>query len=271
MKVTVVVDAGVAPGLSNLLVARAKRLVDAHSAYVLVGSISRSPDSLLGIVPGWSVEDLLDEYVRPARMIKDGKLASIDPLEAEPGRIEVPAVGELEYVPTDGLRTLLYTLGDGMRNLVEYTLRWPGHYSVIRVFKRIGLLSERTVSVDGCPVRPKVCLARVLEHNLPKGDDMVVLIVVGVGEKESVRFQTVVLPRDDISAISLSTASFQVATALLVAEGLLKDGLFFPEQLGMRGDLSRRIIRFLEGRGIVVTEKFCRKLEECINPPPSWS
>ncbi len=261
--ITVIVDAGVAPGLSNLLVARARRVFNARRARVYVGGISRRPLPPLGIVPTWSVEDLIDEYLRPARMIVNGRVVAVNPLDAPVERIDVHGVGTLEYFPTDGLRSLLYTMSD-MEELVEYTLRWPGHMDFIRKLGMLGFLSERHINVDGCPVIPKDCLAKTIEHNLPRADDLVVLLVAAEGDDGAVLYQSVVHPRMEWSAMSIATSTFQVATAILVAEGRIGKGLIYPEQLGLNEQNTRFIIKFLEREGVVVAERHCGSLEECL-------
>ncbi|MCE4628104.1 MAG: hypothetical protein F7C34_03015 [Desulfurococcales archaeon] len=267
MGVTAVVDAGVAPGLSNLLSARALHETGAENIYVFVGSISRSEKIPLGIVPVWSLEDLLDEYVRPARFLWEGRRAEVMPLEAPPGFLYVEAVGTLEYVPTDGLRSLLKTLSGKVRTMVEYTLRWPGHYDIMRLLYRVGMLSDRPHSVEGCPVKPRLCLAKVLEHNLPVEDDLVVLKVVGVKGEDCIVYNSVVTPSNGISAVSLSTSSFQVGTALLVAEGQLPKGVVYPEEIVWNRQAVRRLIRFVEEQGVVVAENRLQ-VEECFKPSP---
>ena len=267
MGVTAVVDAGVAPGLSNLLAAR---LVEdgADSVFLFVGSISRSEKIPLGIVPVWSLEDLLDEYVRPARLVWDGRLVSVRPLEARPGLLYVETVGTLEYVPTDGLRSLLRTLAGRVKFMAEYTLRWPGHYDSMRLLARVGMLSDRPYNVEGCPVKPRLCLARVLEASLPREDDLVVLSVAGEGGGTCRMYNSLVTPSMDMSAISIATSSFQVGVATLVAEGRLPEGLVYPEELARDRGMARRILRFVEKWGVVVAEKGGDSLEECLQPSP---
>ncbi|MCE4624959.1 MAG: hypothetical protein F7C35_03740 [Desulfurococcales archaeon] len=264
--VTVVVDAGVAPGLSNMLVARAKRLYDIRGAHIFVGAISRDPNAPLGLTSTWSVSDLLEEYIRPARMIVNGEVKKVMPLDAPVGKAKFEGLGVLEYAPTDGLRSLLYTIGRDMDELVEYTLRWEGHYELVKSLDRIGLLSSRRVNVDGCPVEPRACLARVLEHVLPRGNDLVVLVVEGWRDGKCIKYTTIVTPRNFYTAISLATSSFHVSSALLLAEGYLRKGLIYPEELGMDKRTSSRVIRFLESQGVVVAER-SGGLEVCIQPP----
>ncbi len=251
--VTVVVDAGVAPGLTNFLVGYSGLLHDGVSeAEIYVGGISRVPDPPLGLSPTWSVEDLVEEYTRPARIIRRGRIVSLDPLESLEGRISFPGVGDLEFFPTDGLRTLLYSYRNA-RLLIEYTLRWPGHLQFMRDLKHIGMLSERMVNVHGCPVRPKSCLARVIEYGLKCREDLVALYVrVKSGDGVVSSYKSVVYPGPEWTAMSIATSTFQVAAALVLAEGLLPRGLVKPEDLGADEETARFILSFHRDWGIVI-------------------
>ncbi len=252
--VVVAVDAGVAPGLSNFLVGVGVRRFDASDVKIFVGGISRRPVEPLGLAATWSVEDLIDEYLRPARYVVNGRVESVDPLSSNPGRLEIPGIGMLEYFPTDGLRTLLYSYPD-MDLMVEYTLRWPGHLDFMRKLSRIGFLSDSPVSVSGCPVRPRLCLAKIIEANLRNVEDMVILLVEVKGGRGSSRFKVITYSDENWSAMAKSTGSFQAAVAELIVEADLQPGLLLPEKIGEDPDLSRRVGGKLAERLVAIVEE----------------
>ncbi len=251
---TVVVDAGIAPGLSNFLVGRGVKLYDSKRAIIYVGGISRKPSPPLGLAPTWSMEDLLEEYLRPARLIRNREIVTVDPLESETGTITVSYIGKLEYFPTDGLRTLLFTFPD-MDEMIEYTLRWPGHLDFVKKLKSIGFLSDFNLNVTGCPVRPRSCLARLLEHELKGIEDLVVLVVEVGSRGNGVRYEVIVEPKDEWSAMSIATSAFEVASAVLLSEGRLPKGLVFPEHIALNDENARYVMRFIEQWGVAVTEQ----------------
>jgi saccharopine dehydrogenase-like NADP-dependent oxidoreductase len=76
--VCVVPDCGVAPGLSNLLVGRAvSQLDEVHEVSVLVGGLPETPTPPMNYTVTWCVEDLIEEYVRDALIVKDGRWSSL--------------------------------------------------------------------------------------------------------------------------------------------------------------------------------------------------
>jgi len=129
-------DAGLAPGLSNLFVGRELHTSDSgklHRADIWVGGVSESPFEPYGYAVTWSVEDLLQEYLRPARVVQKNIIVEHDPLSMfknYPHQIYFNEI-EMEWFYADGLRTLL-RLKDKIDMMAERTLRWPGHLDDVR-------------------------------------------------------------------------------------------------------------------------------------------
>ena len=92
--------------------------------------MAQDRDAPYGYVVTWSVEDLLEEYVRPARIVRGGREVSV-PAFDDLQRVDIPGVGEMEDFFSDGLRTLLETL-PGVTTMGERTLRGPGHAAAIQ-------------------------------------------------------------------------------------------------------------------------------------------
>ncbi len=255
---TLIVDAGVAPGLSNMLVGVGdRRLGGIRGAYIYVGGISERPDPPLGLVPSWSISDLIDEYRRPARVIQDGSLVKLDPLSGPLGTIYVPGVGELEYFPTDGLRSLLKTYGGRTEFLAEYTLRWPGHVNFIKGLKRLGLLDHRPVNIGGYEVMADDILASLLWSMKVSFNDIVVLVVDVFGkDKGGIRFVQVTRAESGLTAMSRVTGSFLAYVALAFLEGKIKGpGLIYPESLGLNEVVAGEILTYLSVNGMPLVEE----------------
>ncbi len=271
--VNIVVDAGVAPGLSNMLVARAYRLLGRlREAYILVGGISEDPrEGPLGLAATWNAEDLIDEYLRPARMMASGRVVSVDPLSLA-CRVRIGGSLELEAFPTDGLRSLLHTMAGKADSLVEYTLRHPGHLGLVASLKELGLLSETPIHADGCMVRPRSLLARLIEERGRNVRDLVVLAVKARGGGGERAWLSIVRPEGRWSAMALATASFAAAVLEeLVSQGWRGDpGIHYPEELGL-GDASDSILGALRSRGVRVDEVDPGEvlIHECSQPPPT--
>ena len=71
--VTIVPDCGLAPGISNILVGHAAAKLDkVQTVHIMVGGLPEKPVPPLDYVITWSTENLIDEYMRIARIVKEG-------------------------------------------------------------------------------------------------------------------------------------------------------------------------------------------------------
>jgi len=122
---TFVHDVGIAPGLSNMLIAAAsKEMGSLTKATIRVGGNPAEPDEDWSYMAPFSPTDVLEEYTRPARVFRDGQVVT-KPALSDRHLFEVEGRGEMEAFRTDGLRSLLTSgLSDQMD---EFTVRWPGH------------------------------------------------------------------------------------------------------------------------------------------------
>ncbi len=156
--ITILPDCGLAPGLTHLCAGHASMDGLPSEITIYVGGVAQDRDRPYGYVVTWSLEDLLEEYVRPARVVRDGKalkLPAFDHLE----RVHVPGVGEMESFLSDGLRTIIDTM-PGVRTMSERTLRWPGHVEQVRPLVESGeFLAEFRRE---CMVKPALDLVAMM-------------------------------------------------------------------------------------------------------------
>src|SRR5205085_11676997 len=78
--VAIMPDCGLAPGLSNLIAGRALATRKPKEINIQVGGFAADPKKPYGYVITWSPEDLVDEYLRPTRIIRDGKVVEVPAL-----------------------------------------------------------------------------------------------------------------------------------------------------------------------------------------------
>ena len=63
-------DCGLAPGLTHLCAAHATMVGTPDEITMYVGGVAQDRTRPYGYVVTWSIEDLLEEYVRPARVVR---------------------------------------------------------------------------------------------------------------------------------------------------------------------------------------------------------
>ena len=255
---TVIVDAGFAPGLSNAILGYfASKYGGLKRGKIYVGGLAKDSNLPLGLVATWSVEDLVDEYIRKAKAIIAGRLVEVDPLSLT-GVIQIPTLGVYEYFASDGIRTMLKTFNDA-EDLVEYTLRYPGHLQTMKVLKEMGFLSREEVTVDGVRVRLSKILVKVLEKRLVRDAPDRVVMYIEAESKSGVkrRFIMDVEYNDKIrmSAMGKVTGFTQSIIAKMLLEGRISGkGLVPPERIGMDLKAYDELMHNLAERGIEVKE-----------------
>jgi saccharopine dehydrogenase-like NADP-dependent oxidoreductase len=259
--VTIVPDAGVAPGLSNMMAGRAyAQLEEVKELKIYVGGIPERPIPPLGYLVTWSPEDLIEEYVRDARLIESGSLTK-KPALSDLERIYIPEIGELEAFLTDGLRTMLKTL-KGVEFMAEKTLRWPGHAEKIELLRTLGYFSKEPIS-NSEGITPAHVTARLFREKL-KGDskDLVILIVQAKGRRSpsNMEIEYRMIDRYDeatgLTALARTTAFSATGIVKLIAEGSIPGpGVLPPEVIGMDENLFALMAEWLSWRGIRIVER----------------
>ena len=131
-------DVGIAPGLSNMLVALAHReLGHLDKVTIKVGGNPAEPDQEWSYMAPFSPHDVIAEYTRPARVVQNGAVTVVQAMD---DLHPIDANGRaMEAFLTDGLRSLIDLPATSMG---EYTVRWPGH---IQRYQRTNLDPDQLV------------------------------------------------------------------------------------------------------------------------------
>ncbi len=249
--ITFIPDSGVAPGLSNIIAGRIYSSASPRKIKIMVGGISSENTGPLGLSATWNIQDLIEEYLRPARLVRDGRVISVNPLD-EIYLVSIPGLGELEAFPTDGLRTMLHTL-TGLEELVELTLRYKGHCEKMRFLRDIGLLSDKDINVAGKHVRSPSILAELLKLSLPTTKDKLVMVVQAENsEKRAFR-----LVHYGIRGTAMAEVTAYTAMSIIeaLAAGIIDlKGVVPPEVLGFKQEIYDYIVGRLSDRDIKVEE-----------------
>lgn len=260
--VTAVVDCGVAPGMSNMLVGFGHgRLDRTDSAIIYVGGLPELRSWPYEYKAVFSPIDVIEEYVRPAVYVENGKVVT-RPALSDPELIDFPGVGTLEAFNTDGVRSLYKTLE--IPNMKEKTLRYPGHIDKIRVLRETGFFGTDPVEIDGTPIRPLDMTAKLLFplwQLKPEDVDFTLMKVIVEGEKAGQRQRITwdLLDRRDpatgIHSMARTTGYTATVTARLIARGLFdQSGIIPPERIGREPACMAFILEGLARRGVVYRE-----------------
>jgi saccharopine dehydrogenase-like NADP-dependent oxidoreductase len=257
--VTAVVDCGVAPGLCNIIAGHHHHQSSLTSYECLVGGLPSTPEWPFGYKAVFSPADVIEEYTRPVHMRVNGRNVEREAL-SEIEEMEWEGVGTLEAFNTDGLRTLLTTMPE-VPQMVERTLRYPGHAELMKVFRATGLFSPEPIDVDGTLVSPLRLTSKLLFplwEMKPNDEDLTVMRVTLKNAEGTHTHE--LLDRFDreggISSMARSTGYTCTAVAeLLLQGGFTRKGICPPELVGADGSCFHAVMDHLKERGVQCTER----------------
>lgn len=224
-----------------------------------MGGLPETPKPPLNYKMVFAARGLLNEYLEPAEILRDGERRVVPSLD-DPEALEFPKpFGRLEaFMTSGGSSTLTRTLAGRVTNLDYKTIRCPGHGAAFASMRTIGLLSEDEVM----GVSPRTLVETLLDAHLTDDDTDVVLVRTTVeGKREGERIRLVfeiVDHHDDTtghSAMARTTAYPAATVAHLLATGRIKKRGVIPGELALP---LGEFVAAVRGRGIGIVERIER-------------
>ena len=260
--VTAIMDCGVAPGMSNVLIGYVDHLLDkTETALIYVGGLPEVREWPYEYKAVFSPIDVIEEYTRPARYVENGKLV-IRPALSDAEYLDFPNVGTLEAFNSDGLRTLAETID--APNMKEKTLRYPGHIEKMAVLRETGFFNKEEIEIKGVKISPLEFTSKLLfpKWQLKEGEvDITVMrvIIEGIKNREKLRYTYDLYDRLDKETNTHSMARTTGYTATMavrmLAKGMYNEkGISPPEYIGKNPDCVDFILNGLKDRGIIYKE-----------------
>jgi lysine 6-dehydrogenase len=244
-------DCGLSPGMASILGGELVRRLDgrADALKLYVGGLPERPMPPFHYQLVFSVEGLINEYVEPARILRKGKLITVDPLtEPEPFHMDgfAPLVA---FQTSGGTSTMPETFEGKVGECFEKTLRYPGHYDLLCELKELGLFSNQKMRVGNVEVAPRAVLSKVFEGKFAgKGPDLCIMRLEAhesvkapgvrglLGGKLKGRVATFTMvdhydPKSDMSAMMRTTAfPASIVLQMMCAGAVSKHGAVLQER-----------------------------------------
>src|SRR5487761_29389 len=268
--VTIIPACGLAPGLTNILAKYgADQMEEVDYVKISVGGIPEVPKPPLNYRIVFAVDSVLEEYMRDAVIVKDGKKVIMPALSGlEELKFSEFPEEKFEAFITDGLSTLPETLKK-VKNMEEKTIRWKGHAEDIALLIDLGLFSERPINLgrSGSRVAPRTLLSTLLEKKLGmhQGDKDMTLLRVDVkgrkrkGDKTTRTREYEMVDRYDsttqTTSMARTTAYPCSIVAQMILEGKIAETGFIPPELAIRDDRFDEYIARLERKGLNIKER----------------
>ena len=252
--VTAITDIGVAPGMGNLILGRYNEEFSVTNFECYVGGLPKERKKPFEYKAPFSPIDVIEEYMRPARLKENGEIVTRDAL-TEREYLNFDEVGMLEAFNTDGLRSLLFTMPH-IPNMKEKTMRYPGHVEQIIALKQAGFFDKDEMEIGGVKFSPLQLTSKILlrEWKLgPEEEELTVMKVIVEGERERVEYDLLDRydPKTKTSSMSRTTGYTCTAAVNLIAKGLFKEkGVFPPELVGKNKECFDFVLSYLKERGV---------------------
>ena len=256
--VTAIVDCGVAPGMSNLILGYHNSFMKIDSFECMVGGLPKLRVKPFEYKAPFSPIDVIEEYTRPARYVENGFIVT-KPALSDAELINFEHVGTLESFNTDGLRSILFTMKH-IPDMKEKTLRYPGHISLIQALMQAGFFNEEELNVKGKNVRPIDFTSSILFDQWkaePGDEEFTIMKIIIKGTENDVPKNVEYLLYDEYD-ITTQTPSMSRTTGyacnafanLIINKKFDKKGVFPPELIGNDEACFRFVMNYLKDRGV---------------------
>ncbi|MCH7532285.1 MAG: saccharopine dehydrogenase NADP-binding domain-containing protein [Gemmatimonadetes bacterium] len=257
------VDCGVAPGLSNMILGRLEEHLDETYSYrCLVGGLPVERAWPWEYKAPFSPGDVIQIYTRPARLRRQGVEITL-PALSEVELVEFPGLGTLEAFNTDGLRSLLKTCKTP--EMVEKTMRYPGHAEKMQMLRQAGFFSTENILVASGEARPRDVTEALLigawQYEEGEPDLTVMRIVIeGAKDDHALRHTYNLLDyyNTDTETSSMARTTGYTCTGMvrLVARRLWTEpGVAPPEVVGRNAECFDSVIKHLEDRNVQIFQR----------------
>lgn len=254
--VTAIVDCGIAPGFSNIILGYYSTRMKIEKFECYVGGLPVKKNPPFEYKAPFSPTDVIEEYVRPSRIVENGKII-IKPALSEPELIEFKDVGTLEAFYTDGLRSLIKTMK--IPSMKEKTLRYPGHIDLMRTLRDTGFFSTDVIEVNGIQIVPRDVTSKILfpHWQLEKDEhEFTVLRLIIEGEGKRINFDLFDCFDEETKTTSMARTTGYTCSAVsrVVLNGEYnKSGISPPEFIGMNEKCFGSVVGYLKSRKINYT------------------
>ncbi|MEO5946582.1 MAG: saccharopine dehydrogenase C-terminal domain-containing protein [Chitinophagaceae bacterium] len=252
--VTVITDCGVAPGMSNFILGRYNAEMKVNSFECYVGGLPKERKPPFDYKAPFSPLDVIQEYIRPARLIENGIIVT-KPALSDREIIEFDKAGKLEAFNTDGLRTLIYTMNH-IPDMKEKTLRYEGHIGLIIALQQAGFFDTAPIRVNDVDITPLEFTSNLLlkEWKLEEEEEeFTVMKVIVKGEDKTVEYNLYdeYDAATKTSSMARTTGYTCTASVNLIANKMfIEKGVFPPELIGNDKACFDFVINYLKERNV---------------------
>ncbi len=251
--VAITPDCGLSPGMASILGGELLRRIGgkADALKIYVGGLPQSPRAPFNYQLVFSVEGLINEYCEPAKILRHGRMTTVEPL-TEVEAFQMEGFPELEAFHTSGgTSTLPETFQGHVDECFEKTLRYPGHARMLRSLYDLGLFSSDKRNLGGANVAPRQMMSRLFEEKFKSDEPEVTLLRVEVQHEDVVASFSMVDYTDPITRMTsmMRTTAWPASIVLqmliggdIAKRGGVRQEVDVPAQLFLNEMAQRNVV-----------------------------
>jgi len=238
--VLILPNCGLAPGMASVIAAGgAKKFSEVKEIHIRVGGLPQHPKPPLNYQLVFSPEGLINEYIEPAEIIRNGEERIVAPM-IDVEDLEFPQpIGKVEAFNTSGGTSTLTRMFKGKVQQLDYkTIRYMGHCEKFKTLLDLGFASSEPITIGNNMYTAREYFEFLLRKKLPMNGPDVALMRVTIKGTLNSEGRTVVYEMIDYfdNATNLTsmmrTTSFPTSIiAQMACNGTIKVcGVLPPEQ-----------------------------------------
>ncbi len=247
-------DCGLSPGMASILAGELLRRVGgrAEALKIYVGGLPKNPKPPFFYQMVFSVEGLINEFVEPAKVLRNGAIREIEPLtEVEDFHMDgfAPLVA---FHTSGGTSTLPENFQGKVGECFEKTLRYPEHFRVIRGLYDFGFFSSKKMRICKTEISPRALTAQLFLDKMSGSEPDVTIMRIEAHQNGKVASFTVedhFDPRTRMTSMMRTTAwPASVVLQMICSGQIAKRGGIYQEL-----DVPAEIfMREMEKRGVKI-------------------
>lgn len=195
-----VTQCGLAPGMVSIIANHlAQQLDQVQDIEIRVGALPENANNHMGYYRTWNTEGLINEYIHHCPALVNGQLATLDPL-ADPETVMLNGAALEAANTSGGLGSLALSYQGRARNVNYKTLRYPGHWNLMRFLRDdLGLAENFDTYV------------KLFNQHVPQTKRDFVFVLINVtgwhGNHYTIRqYSQIIDSKDGVTAIQRTTA-----------------------------------------------------------------
>jgi lysine 6-dehydrogenase len=237
--ITVIPGCGVSPGLVNLFVGfEMSNFKETDKVEIGAGTLPLNKEFFFPFT--WSFQDLIEEHLENAVIIKNGKKITLQPFSGY-RKESLGKTGEAESYLIEEWSTLPYSLK--LKNIDFRVIRPLGFFHFFQYLKNYSFFEKKNINlIQGVLTKKK--------------EDNITMIYVKIkGAKDEIfwRASSFSKKNEKFNSMQKITSLVPSAVLRLLLEGKInQNGLIFMEEIGGGGELFKKIINELKKNNIFV-------------------